>query len=159
MNNKRTLKAELPEEGIAREVWNRLETGLKKTNNRLFNIQFFISNIAQYIGETFERDEKTEEALCMCASIIIAMGWELNSVMKQARVESIFTNYIMDAITDKQSDHDATKAKYEIALQMNWALLQDLARYIEDGNEKMKPIYDEAKQLRWVMRRIFYHED
>ena len=154
-----TLNSQQPEERIAREVWKKLENGLQKTGNRLFSIQFFISNIAEYIGATFEKDDNTEQALGICASIIIGMGWELNAVMKQARVESIFTNYIIEAIKDEESDYDVNRAQYEIALQMNWALLQDLARYIEEGNEKITPIYDEAKQLRGVMRRIFYHED
>ena len=155
MNKATTLELEQPEERVATEVWKKLEHGLKKIDNRLFNIQFFVSNIAQYIGETFEKNETTEQALGLCASIILAMGWELTSAMKQARVESIFTKFILEAAKDKELDRNIQRAQHQIALRMQWELLQALAEYIKEGNENIKPIYEEAKQLRWSMYQLF----
>ena len=155
MNKETNLNSQQPEERITREVWEKLERGLKKVDNRLFRIQFFVSNIAQYIGESFEKNNHTEQALGLCASIILAMGWELNFAMKQARVESIFTKLIIETIEDEESDLDFQKAQQEIALKMNIELLQELDEYIKEGNENIKPIYEEAKELRWTMRQIF----
>lgn len=155
MNNKTPLNLQQPEERIATEVWKKLELGLKKIDNRLFNIQFFVSNIAQYIGETFEKNDDTEQALGLCASIILGMGWELTFAMKQARVESIFTKFILEAAKDKELDYTIQIAQHQIALRMNWELLQVLAEYIKEGNENIKPIYEEAKQLRRSMHQIF----
>lgn len=155
MNNKTPLNLQQPEERIATEVWKKLELGLKKIDNRLFNIQFFVSNIAQYIGETFEKNDDTEQALGLCASIILGMGWELTFAMKQARVESIFTKFILEAAKDKELDYTIQIAQHQIALRMNWELLQALAEYIKEGNENIKPIYEEAKQLRRSMHQIF----
>ena len=75
MNKETTLNLQQPEERIATEVWRKLERGLKKTDNRLFSIQFFVSNIAQYIGETFEKNDDTEAALGLCASIIAGLAF------------------------------------------------------------------------------------
>lgn len=155
MINKTPLNLQQPEERIATEVWKKLELGLKKIDNRLFNIQFFVSNIAQYIGETFEKNDDTEQALGLCASIILGMGWELTFAMKQARVESIFTKFILEAAKDKELDYTIQIAQHQIALRMNWELLQALAEYIKEGNENIKPIYEEAKQLRRSMHQIF----
>ena len=101
MNKEKNINLQQPEERIASEVWRKLERGLKKADNRLFSIQFFVSNIAQYIGETFNKNDTTEEALGLCASIILGMGWELTFAMKQARVESIFTKFILEVAKDK----------------------------------------------------------
>ena len=155
MNKESTSNLQQPEERIATEVWRKLERGLKKTDNRLFSIQFFVSNIAQYIGETFKKNDDTEAALGLCASIILGMGWELTFAMKQARVESIFTKFILEAAKDKELNCNIQRAQQEIALKMNWELLQALAKYIKEGNESIKPIYAEAKDLRRIMRLIF----
>ena len=155
MNKELTFNLQQPEERIATEVWKKLERGLKKTDNRLFSIQFFVSNIAQYIGETFEKNDDTEEALGLCASIILGMGWELTFAMKQARVESIFTKFILEAAKDKELDCNIQRAQQEIALTMNWELIQALAEYVNEGNENIKPIYKEAKELRRTMHQIF----
>ena len=155
MNKQTTVDLQQPEERIATEVWRKLERGLKKTDNRLFSIQFFVSNIAQYIGETFKKNDDTEAALGLCASIILGMGWELTFAMKQARVESIFTKFILEAAKDKELDCNIQRAQHEIALKMNWELLQALAKYIKEGNENIKPIYEEAKQLRLSMQQLF----
>ena len=155
MNKETNLNSQQPEERITREVWEKLERGLKKVDNRLFRIQFFVSNIAQYIGESFEKNNHTEQALGLCASIILAMGWELNFAMKQARVESIFTKFILEAAKDKELDCNIQRVQHQIALRMNWELQQALAEYIKEGNENIKPIYEEAKQLRWTMNQLF----
>ena len=155
MNKETTPNLKQPEGRIATEVWRKLERGLKKTDNRLFSIQFFVSNIAQYIGETFEKNDDTEEALGLCASIILGMGWELTFAMKQARVESIFTKFILEAAKEKELDHTIQRAQHQIALKMNWELLQILAEYVKEGNENMKPICEEAKQLRRSMHQLF----
>ena len=155
MNKETTLNLQQPEERIATEVWRKLERGLKKTDNRLFSIQFFVSNIAQYIGETFKKNDHTEEALGLCASIILGMGWELSFAMKQARVESIFTKFILEIAKDNELDCSLQNAQHKIALKMNWELLQALAEYIKEGNENIKPVYEEAKELRRRMHQIF----
>ena len=155
MNKETTLNLQQPEERIATEVWRKLERGLKKTDNRLFSIQFFVSNIAQYIGETFKKNDHTEEALGLCASIILGMGWELSFAMKQARVESIFTKFILEIAKDNELDCSLQSAQHKIALKMNWELLQALAEYIKEGNENIKPVYEEAKELRRRMHQIF----
>ena len=155
MNKDATHNLQQPEERIATEVWIKLERGLKKTDNRLFSIQFFVSNIAQYIGETFTKNDNTEEALGLCASIILGMGWELTFAMKQARIESIFTKFILEAAKEKELDHTIQRAQHQIALKMNWELLQTLAEYVKEGNENMKPICEEAKQLRRSMHQLF----
>ena len=150
-----TFDLQLPEGRIAKKVWEKLDRGLKKIDNRLFSIQFFISNIAQYIGEAFNKNDNTDQALGLCSSIILAMGWELTFVMKQARVESIFTKFILEATKDEEFDCNIEKARHEIALRMNWELLQTLAEYIKEGNENIKPIYEEARELRWTMYQLF----
>ena len=155
MNKDATHNLQQPEERIATEVWIKLERGLKKTDNRLYSIQFFVSNIAQYIGETFEKNDNTEEALGLCASIILGMGWDLTFAMKQARVESIFTKFIVEVAKDKELDCSIQSAQHKIALKMNWELLQALAEYIKEGNENIKPVYEEAKELRRTMHQIF----
>ena len=155
MNEETSLNSQQQEKQITSEVWKKLERGLKKVNNRLFSIQFFVSNIAQYIGESFKQDDNTEKALSHCASIILGMGWDLNFAMKQARVESIFTKFILEAAKDTESDYNIQSAQYQIALRMNWELLEALAEYIQEGNENIKPIYEEAKQLRLSMHQLF----
>ena len=155
MNKETTANLKQPEERIATEVWRKLERGLKKIDNRLFSIQFFASNIAQYIGEAFEKNDNTEEALGLCASIILGMGWDLTFAMKQARVESIFTKFIVEVAKDKELDCSIQSAQHKIALKMNWELLQALAEYIKEGNENIKPVYEEAKELRRTMHQIF----
>ena len=155
MNKETTLNLQQPEERIATEVWIKLERGLKKIDNRLFSIQFFVSNIAQYIGETFKKNNDTEEALGHCASIILGMGWDLTFAMKQARVESIFTKFILEVAKDKELDCNVQSAQHKIALKMNWELLQALSEYIKEGNENIKPIYQEARKLRRSMHQIF----
>ena len=155
MNKETTFNLQQSEERIATEVWRKLERGLKKIDNRLFSIQFFASNIAQYIGETFEKNDNTEEALGLCASIILGMGWDLTFAMKQARVESIFTKFIVEVAKDKELDCSIQSAQHKIALKMNWELLQALAEYIKEGNENIKPVYEEAKELRRTMHQIF----
>ena len=155
MNKETSFNLQEPEERIATEVWRKLERGLKKTDNRLFSIQFFVSNIAQYIGETFKKNDDTEEALGLCASIILGMGWELTFAMKQARVESIFTKFILEAAKDKELDCNIQIAQQKIALKMNWELLQALAKYDKEGNKNIRPIYEEAKELRRKMYQLF----
>ena len=97
MNTETISNLEYQEERIVTEVWTKIVRALKKIDNRLFSIQFFIANIAQYIDKTFEKSDHTEQALGLCASIILAMGWELNFAMKQARLESIFTKFILES--------------------------------------------------------------
>ena len=158
MNKEATLHLQQPEERIATEVWRKLERGLKKIDNRLFSIQFLVSNIAQYIRETFKQNDNTEAALGFCASIILGMGWELTFAMKQARVESIFTKFILEVAKDKELDCNIQKAQHKIALKMSWELPQALAEYIREGNENIKPIYENAKDLRRAMHQIFNTE-
>ena len=154
-NEKMIPNLQQPEERVATEVWKKLERGLKKIDNRLFNIQFFVANIAQYIGETFLKNNNTDKALALCASIILEMGWDLTFAMKQARVESIFTKFILEAAKDKELDCNIQRVQHQIALRLNWELQQALAEYIKEGNEKIMPIYEEAKQLRWTMNQLF----
>lgn len=150
-----SLNSQKPEGKIAIEVWTKLERGLNKAGNRLFSIQFCVSNIAEYIGKTCKKNDNTEKALSLCAAIILGMGWDLNFAMKQARVESIFTKFILEAAKDKESDFDTQRAQHEIALKMNCVLLQNLAEYINEGNEYIRPIYEKANELRTTMLQIF----
>ena len=75
--------------------------------------------------------------------------------MKQARVESIFIKFVLEAAKDKELDYNIRRAQHQIALRMQWELLQSLAEYIKEGNRNIKPIYEEAKQLRWSMYQLF----
>ena len=155
MNTETISNLEHQEERIVTEVWTKIVRALKKIDNRLFSIQFFIANIAQYIDKTFEKSDHTEQALGLCSSIILAMGWELNFAMKQARLESIFTKFILEAARDQEFDCNIKRARHEIALRMNWELLQALAAYIEEGNENIKPIYKDANELRRTMYQLY----